>query len=411
MMTLSRSYILLSLMLLGIAFFPTYLVTSSNSTGQQLFFVLYLAFLLTLNLLFCRGYFCYSKLEFYSICFISILIGGTIFSKIDGLELGSFINHFRFIFYSIVFCLTYNLLYCQHFDEKIVAKSFLIFVLACSSFSLVQVWKPEILWFINPRTAYTFRGISLGGPFVWSYIFAFVMLPYFFYFLYLFISEVKIKYGLCSIFSLIVVVLSQSKAAYLSLIVCYFCFLIIMFFYRLRGYRLFVSISMILFIAIIFVFEMFSNDLNTVLVALEHLQSGGVDSSTSGRLRQIFSVLSIFDNGNFFQMLFGVTGDKLIIENAYFSYLQDYGIVGLITLIFFIMLLLFFSFRYLRFILLNERSNSYLVAMVISFFLMVISIPIFSLGSSPIDANKSSYYFFVYWAIVLVVLKKKVSNG
>ncbi|PMO50576.1 hypothetical protein BCT08_23540 [Vibrio splendidus] len=410
-MVLNKKTAALSFVLLSLAFFPTYLFTSSNSTGQQFFFVTYLMLLLCSNFLYFRKEYYYPKKEVLTVFITSAFIIITTLSKLSSLDLGGFVNHFRFVFYSLVLLLTFNLCCRLNINSKSVLSVFYIFLISCVIFTLVHIYKPELVAFINPREAYSFRGISIGGPFVWSYIFAFVILPIFFYFMTLLASEFKFRYAICSFLCLGLILLSQSKAAYLSIFTCYFLFSIIFIYYRLVGYKNVILSSVFIFLIILLIFQNYSHELNTVSTALETLQDGGVDSSTAGRLRQITSVLAILDGTDLSTTFFGVTGETLIIENAYFSYLQDYGLFGLLGLLFFMFALFVISFSNLKNSIVNFKADTKLIALNISFFMMVISIPIFSLGSSPIDANKSSYYLFIYWAIVLAVKKERYYNA
>jgi hypothetical protein len=155
------------------------------------------------------------------------------------------------------------------------------------------------------------------------------------------------------------------------------------------------------FILILTVLIFNSSIFDAIINGFKALIANKHDASTSGRVRQINVVLVSFNDVNLIDMFFGVNKPDDIIENAFFSYLYKYGLVGLIGYIAFYCYMLFISYRYLS----NKIGNYQYMSIFIGFNAMIVALFFFSLGSSPIDANKSSYFFFFVWAAISYIRK------
>lgn len=384
-------------------YFPTYILGRSNSVGQILFFVTYLVIASSILLLLNRSTkIVFPASESISIILVFSLIITTFITKFPFSSIAELINHSRFLFYLLVFLITLNILYKSKITPIQFKKGIGLTVFSLFLFNLAHVITPDLVSVINKRPIWDFRGISLGGPFVWSYIFAFFLIPIFYFYLNLLLSKFHLKNLLSVIFILICMLLGQSKACYLALAFSLVNYTFISIYYKLENRRKIyfgVIFFCLLIITILSVFpELFSGVLNGFTSLLQN----EVDASTSGRIRQINLTLLSVVNGNISEFIFGIKIPSEIIENAYFSYFYKYGVVGVIGLLTFYVYLTFISYKYI-YDAIKWQYDLISLSIIIGFNAMVISIYIFSLGASPIDANKSSYFFFFIWAVVLYI--------
>ncbi|MGS0683089.1 hypothetical protein ACVBIL_18265 [Shewanella sp. 125m-7] len=401
----SKSMLIMYGLWITIAFFPTYLFTSSNSIGQQFFFATYLLILIVVHFyLKTSGKLSTPKLE-CSVLFVvlALILSGFVF-KVLHVELSDFVKHLRYGFYLLVFLFTYNICISIGFESKNAVWLISFFIVSCFVFLVIQLVCYQCVSIITPRSGFDFRGINLGGPFVWSYIFSFVVCPFVFYYLFLFSNEKRIVYFVFAVLVMFVVLLSQSKASYLAFVFTSLMFFMLMYKLNIQGRRFFSLLLFLAFVLMVFVIIANADKLTVFISFFETLSKGQVDPSTAGRIRQIGTLTHIFEDELILQFLFGISNEGIIIENAYFSYLQDYGMVGLFALLLFNCFLFYISIVYIVRALASKETHT--IALALCFYCYVVSLFIYQLGASPLDANKSSYFFFSFWALVAYISRK-----
>ncbi|OUR82257.1 hypothetical protein A9Q75_05940 [Colwellia psychrerythraea] len=390
---------------LFLIYFPTYILGRSNSVGQILFFITYLLTALSVLLIINRSLkISFPAEEGISILLVFILIILSFIVKIPFSSIQELINHSRFLFYLLVFLTILNILHKSKVSPPQLKKGISVTILSLFAFNLMHVLVPDFISIINKRPIWDFRGISLGGPFVWSYIFSFFLIPFFYFYLHLLLSKFNFKNLFSVTFILICMLLGQSKACYIALAFTLVNYTLVSMYYKLDNRRKIYFGALCFCLVVITLLSVFPLLFSGVINGFTSLFSNEVDASTSGRLRQINLTLLSLTDGNISEFIFGVKVPSEIIENAYFSYFYKYGIVGVSGLILFYLYLTFVSYKYLNDAI-NRRYDLVSLSVILGFNAMVVSIYIFSLGASPIDANKSSYFFFFIWAVVLYIRK------
>ena len=405
----SKPLVILCLWLLLI-YFPTYLLGPSNSQGQILFFVTYLTVLAFTLLCLIRHRRVFIPINETGIVFIVFtLVLVTFIPKFYLSNITELINHSRFLFYGLVFLLFVNILLNSNLSSKQLKKGMDVTILTLLIFNILHLLAPTYISIINPRPIWGFRGISVGGPFVWSYIFSFFLIPLFYLYFHLLTSNFKLKDFFLLLCILIFMLLGQSKSCFIALIFTLLNYFLIAFFMKIKNrkkiYLAFLFFIGVITCALVALPELFSAIIN----GFTSLLSGDNDASTSGRLRQIEIVLSTLENESIKALIFGVNEPKAIIENAFFSYFYKYGLIGLLSLIFFYIYTLVLSYKYVK-LSMKSNYNAFNQGLVIGFNAMTLSLIFFSLGSSPVDANKSSYFFFLAWALIMYIIKENKRN-
>jgi hypothetical protein len=332
--------------------------------------------------------------------FIFIILTFTI--KLPFSSIAELINHSRFLFYLLVFIITLNILNHLYVVPTQFKKGLDLTILSLFIFNIVHILAPDLVSMINKRSIWDSRGISMGGPFVWSYIFSFLLIPIFYFHLNLLLSKFSLKIFLLTLFSLTAMLLGQSKACYIALVVTLINYMFISIYYRLDNRRKVYVGGLFFTVLVVTLLINFPEIFVGVINGFTALLNSEVDASTSGRLRQINIALLSVANGNVSEFMFGIKVPSEIIENAYFSYFYKYGVVGIMSLLLFYLYLAFVSYKYVN----DAIKNKYdliSLSIIIGFNAMVVALPIFSVGTSPLDANKSSYFFFFIWAVVLYI--------
>lgn len=384
-------------------YFPTYVLGRSNSLGQIVFFISYLV-VISLVLLATQKslYVRLPKNESISVLFIFSVIIFTFLLKIPYSTIPELINHSRFAFYLFVFLIVLNILSNSNISPKQMKKGVDLTIISLFVFNILHLIKPELVSLINNRPMWGFRGISVGGPFVWSYIFSFFLLPIFYIYLHLVLTKFSFRNLFALFFILSCLLLGQSKACYLALAFTLLNYTLISMVYKLDNRRKIYAGAFCFLIVIILTLSAFPSFFSGVIDGFISLLNGKSDASTSGRLRQINLAISSIKDANIIELLFGVGVPEEVIENAYFSYFYKYGLLGAGAIVLLYTYLFIISYKYLKYAIRN-RYDSISLSIVLGFNAMTISLFIFSLGASPIDANKSSYFFFFSWALVLYI--------
>ena len=280
--------------------------------------------------------------------------------------------------------------------------SFLAFL-----FILLQIFASDLFFvkIISQKPAIDYLGFRIGGPFEWSYVFCFCMIPTIFMGMHQYIrKEGTLFHYLITMLIVITYMLSQSKAAYISLVIFLFLWVVFSLITYKNNMKLFVAIiaSTIVFGAVIIIFwEMFSH----ILGFIEKISEGTLDASTTTRLNQ-FSVASYTLDNNFF---LGYPIKYLVIENAYVHYFYNYGVLGAVSYVaLFLTFFLDACIRLKRVAKINYGKN---VGLYIGMACFTGSIFIFALGASPTDANKASYFFyFIYGAFIASTSNRNIKD-
>ncbi|WP_220466163.1 hypothetical protein, partial [Colwellia sp. 6M3] len=175
------------------------------------------------------------------------------------------------------------------------------------------------------------------------------------------------------------------------------------FFNYKRNRKLLFYLSFLIFLIVLGIilnpdmFLHFSNFYNALV-------SGGVDSSTNTRLNQ-FEVLDVTLESNF---LLGYPLKYVIIENSYVHYFYNYGLIGVVFFV--VTKLIFLIDSFIKIDQINKVNSGINLGLYIGISCMVFSVFIFGLGSSPTDANKSSYFFYFLYGNFISVAKNGTRN-
>lgn len=401
MFTISKNALLLLFLWVALIYFPSYIVSDSNSIAQISFFLFYLTLLVLFCLLLENPLVFTLPDKGLSIVFFTfVCIALTFIPKVPTSNLVEFVNHSRFLFYFLVFVTSYQIMVRLAVPYEKFLYGLNIIVISLVIFNLIHLIYPQAVSVINNRPIWGFRGISVGGPFVWSYIFSFFLLPVFFVYFHLTLLRFNFVRFVLLTCVLILLLLGQSKACYLALVVCLLNYFIVAFLTnkvsRKKLVFIFLFFSFLITSALVMLPELFS----AIIEGFTSILEGRIDASTSGRIRQITIATEALSSGDVIPFIFGEDVPVEVIENAYFSYFYKYGVVGLFSLILFYGYLIFVSYKYLFYALIRNYSDIS-VAIFFAFNATTLSLIFFSAGSSPIDANKSSFFFFLFWSTVI----------
>jgi hypothetical protein len=393
-----------------IVFFPTYLF-GSTSTGQAYLF-LFFPIILLITYLF-LAFLNHNQYKGFKVPFLGVvlfiygvLILVTSLSKLSFIDFSLFINHFRYFSYALILCLAYNISNlligkCEELNSTLFTIFF--FVVA---FIFLQLLFPDnsLINLITKRKLSDYLGFRVGGPFDWSYVFAFCSIPVVFSFLHgLVRGENNIALTFVGYLVFFAFFLTQSKAAYISFVLLVVIWTVFSFFNYKRNRKLLFYLSFLIFLIVVGIifnpdmFLHFSNFYNA-------LASGGVDASTNTRLNQ-FEVLDVTLESNF---LLGYPLKYVIIENSYVHYFYNYGLIGVVFFV--VTKLIFLIDSFIKIVQINKVNSGINLGLYIGISCMVFSVFIFGLGSSPTDANKSSYFFYFLYGNFISVAKNGMWN-
>lgn len=387
-----------------ILFFPTYLFSERTSMGQQLLFGLFPAilFFFYLAILIAKRKF---ELKFHKSSFILLGIGAVIFttilSKVHFLELNLIINHLRYFGYFIVFVLVYNIGLLLNIKLGDIKKAYYLISFLSLLFISLQLIYPSsgLVTIISKKPAIDYLGFRVGGPLEWSYIYSFVVIPLIFIALFDFQSRtIKYTHVILAFLILISVILTQSKAAYLSFFFSFFLYIAFTLKIKRELHRKLRGILMVLGIGLILLILYSGDNFLHIYNFLTYITGEGSDGSTATRLNQLQLLRLTLENN----ILLGYPVKSRVIENAYGHYLYYYGLVGLLS---YLLLLIFFSYRIYRTI--NLRHYHKDLGIQIAVLIFAMSTFLLSVSSSPLDAHKSSYLFFMIVALYFAAMNSK----
>lgn len=392
-----RGSIVFALLLLYLVFYPTFLLANSAGESQVYLFVSFPAILIFFYLLLSSG----SSLLKINAAAISILISffllfSTIVSKLDFIDFRLILSHIRYLSYFVVFAVSVNLAFRSRMTIEHLWAVILFISAAIMAFILLQILFPGnvMVATVTNRAASDWLGYRIGGPFVWSYALAFCLIPVF---ATLFAKSLMQPFSYFRVAFLIlisaVIFGGQSKAAYLAygLIALFVPMLCV-----LRGSRPGTIISLgFMYLSLLALSSFMLNNLSdfgNIARALQSLADGTFDASTQTRLNQLSLAMVTVDRN----LLFGHPEEHIIIENAYGHYLFTFGLVGLMVFIALLSRLAFLVSAELRWLRQYDVGGQY-VPLAVGMLMFVLSVFVFSVGSSPIDGHKTSYYF---WALL-----------
>ncbi|MEI9752332.1 O-antigen ligase family protein [Moellerella wisconsensis] len=389
------------LFLILIVFFPTYLISENITISQGVLFIFFPLALCAFQL--------FKKIIIYPDPVITVFFICTLYffissaTKINILNEWIFVTHFRYIFYFLTFILTYSIFNSYSISINSFYKSLTVVYFFIFLFIIIQILIPQSYFesLFSKKPAFDYTGYRIGGPFEWSYILAFTILPIFMMNLHNIIYNKK--YDFINLFiiitSLIFIILSQSKSAYLAL---FLSILIYFIFCSIRSIKALITFVILTFILLLLSYFLFDNittdDFSHINNFINNANNGSIDGSTLNRINQIKKALILLEN-NF---LFGYPSADMVIENSYFFYAYFYGLIGLLTYLFLFSFLLFISFRNMK----KYFTHPSLNTLSVGIFFLTFSVFIFGASASPTDANKASYYFYFLWGAYVSIIKR-----
>ena len=175
----------------------------------------------------------------------------------------------------------------------------------------------------------------------------------------------------------VMLVLTQSKSVYISTFVVTIALLL----YNLKlGLTASVLRRIILILTFFtlggyYIIFFYSDQLGNIVRFINFLVSSDLDGSTATRLNQLYKIELI----TFKDFLFGSSFVTHIIENNYGYKLANFGFFGLS----FLLLLVLYLFYLSKKIFISDPCGEYF-----AFYAIALSLPIFMLGSSPLDGPK-----------------------
>lgn len=384
-----------------ITFFPTYLF-GGTSNGQIVLFSTYFVFIVLIGICFLFKYRLIVPLISLVYLLVGVIVLFTVVSKVDFIAVNLLINHCRYFVYFLVFIISYNVAY-RFGDIRVFESRLYLLALFICIFIVFQLIAPNsyLIQLVTHKPPFDYLGFRIGGPFEWSYIYAFSIFPIVVCALDRFIREGFSFVLLPAFFLFLFYLLSQSKAAYLSFVLFYFLYFLLSIYFVKNNRKLyFLSAALFLMGALLVLTNL--DKFAHVIKFFVEINNGSVDASTQTRLNQIANVqYSLEDN-----LLLGSPSKYVIIENAFAHYLYSYGFVGFIGYCIFIVINITQSFINLKNVY-SYKLKEYL-PLSIGYFFMNLTIPIYALGSSPTDANKSAYFYFVTFAFLLGCTRKKI---
>lgn len=387
-----------------IVFFPTY-VFGGLFAGQR---ILYLAYPLICGGIFLFISFSQPKIYLHWLSkFVlgcAIVLFFTVASKIAFISIYIAVTHLRYFAYAAVFIFVYSVARrLSVFPEDIGIIMNLLFLLIIL-FVVLQFLDlfPGVLATINPRSPYTWKGVQIGGPIVWSYGLGFLLLPIFYFNLSKLITS-KFQFKSIAVLAAtgLIFVLTQSKAVYVAIALTFAVFLFVTLLrsrIRIREFCLSVAMLLIVLYAISYVvsnIEDFGN-INRFLVAI---QEGGLDASTRSRMTQLGHAFDVLD----INPLLGAPDERVIIENAFGYYLYNFGIIGLLVYGVVISALLLTHLRIMQHMRKHVASTD-ARALSIGMLMYVLGALAISLAASPLDGHKSAYLFWTFNALYLAAV-------
>ena len=393
-----KGYTSLLSLFLVVVFFPSYVFDGTVSTGQALLF-LFLPALLVAYVIFTVKKWSDLIIPFEAmpIMLVAALLIFTVPSKAQFIDVNISVSHLRYLAYSVVFILSYNIFLYGGLSLKDLEKSMYVVSLLVMIFILLQLinHKHPAIAAITPRAVVNWTGFRVAGPYVWSYIFAFCSMPLIFMGIHQFASYEGTKFktlitlGIASL-----MLLTQSKAAYIAVVGFGFLWMVFYLFNYRRKFRVLLMLFSMIGIGSIILYH-YGEHFSHILKFIEAFGSGRYDNSTSARLQQ-FLLLQITVDEN---LLLGSPRVYGIIENAYAHYFYYYGITGLLSYLLLYAWLLGMTLKKARVFFKAQRGEA--MGVHVGMVAFTFSVFVYALGSSPTDANKSSYVFFILLAAYL----------
>ncbi|GEM_PF-5629919 len=381
-----------------IVFFPTYIGGMSLHTGQKFLYILYP--LAAVTLIFFIGV-KYKKISIDSvslvlIAFFSLLLASAL-AKSTFLDVRLLMAHFRYLAYFLIYVGLYNYITRRPLPGTSFIKGVIFLALIILIFIIVQLLQPSLVepLGISNRHGIDHLGFRIGGPMVWSYGLAFILIPIYSYILISIFICLKLRDALFFLVLVLTILGGQSKAAYLAIT---FCALILLF---LSGFLVntsrIVKINALFFTCLLligsFVFINLDSFGNIARFA-ETLSGSGVDASTQTRLNQLSHLEYTIENN----IWLGYPKHYVVIENAYGYYFYNYGILGLLGY-FLVMAFIFLRSWRLFFIFKKKYGDSPLTKLSAAALCFAFSAFVFSLANSPLDGHKTAYFYWSFFAI------------
>lgn len=396
-----------------IVFFPTFLNGMSLFEGQKILYLSVPLLLIIFFILMKKKKIFINDLA-YILLFIFLIQIMSIGFKIELINsFGDFLNYFRYLIYFLIFTITYSIGIYTNIKLQDVYNIIKLLFYLILFYLFINFIYPSILSSINPRPLITWNGLQIGGPFIWSYSLGFFFILIFF----TFIKFNNLNFLKKDIYSFLllsfILIMTQSKAVYLSILIIGILFFI--FYFKDKNisfnkkFKIWV-ISLVMIILLIFLIINNLELLGNIYNFINGISNDNPDSSTAGRLRQLSYLNYTIDNN----ILFGYPYVDIVIENAYGYYLYNFGLIGLLSYLFLIIFLLTKNFRLIKKYQYTIFLSNSEKALLFGFWAYTFSIAFFSLGSSILDGHKSGYLFWLllalYHSSIYNLKKEKIEN-
>ncbi|WP_335903764.1 hypothetical protein [Shewanella algae] len=400
--------------LIVFCFWPTYFLGGVN-VSQKIYYFVVAGFSLLLSLV--------SVSRFKLDSFLSIFIGYLFlffFVFIQDLEYASFfhvgviVKHFLLFIFCVCFYSILVSAFSSYEDLVRVSRAFFYLLIAQICYVILQVIYPEsdFLSIWNHKEVVTDFGLRPPGFFDWVYATCF----FYVYFIVCCILNYSFKVSavknlLLLGFLLVLVLVSQSKAGYVTVFLSILYTAFISKFFLLKNVCRIVSLMCLGVALLIFIIVGVGIDLTYISNFVQMFLDGKLDGSTG--TRQYQAELAISQGISYWNSGSPLAKDGIIIENAYLDYLFRYGILGGIFFILFMLSAWWYSFMVMRSVIMDFREGRVGVrplAVVISCHVTVFASIIINNSGSITDGYKSSFWFYIILS-VLFFAKKLVSNG
>jgi hypothetical protein len=345
---------------------------------------------------------------FYIFCFNILLF---LISFCVGISIGSINASLRdfFDFYRPLLFFLFYLLgsYATSIEKKTLEQGFnCVFIIFCC-FAFVQFVSTLDTFSLLYTKAANVKSSRLSIPFINPYDFGFCISLFSYYYLVNFIKK-SFLYIFPFLVSIILILLTQSKAVFVAFIFISFflgpIFLgvigrlqrMVISTKDLRFLLLIIGFIVLFLLALDFLVDNFPYLLSSVLRIL-----GGGEIGTSGtiRIEQFETAISFLDR-NFILYIFGHGPAKNIlphVESIYTYMIFRFGIVGLLTYFTIIGLVFVRAVRFAQF---AKNKDMFFYSFALAFGMWVASVPIVSLGNNFTEQLRSSFLFYFLSGVI-----------
>ena len=358
-------------------------VLSGVSFGQKILYILFPIICLVFAIILTKGSIKVSpKIFLLVLFFIGFDFIGLIL-KFHSLTLNTVLEYVRPLINSTLLISAFCIGKATKIDAPKLRKILNTVLLICVIFIFLQLVVPDnpIIKSVSPRTIFGNLGIWIGGPFIWSYSFGVFLLIIYSMYLFDVFNGKSMRFQIL-VFTIIIflMIFTQSKAVYLSAMFITLLAVVYKCSYRLN--TLFLKRLILLLTAItvlcVYIFLEHLENLGNIARFVNFLITREVDASTASRLAQLEKIHLV----TFVDWLFGAPSTGYEIENTYGYKLVNFGLLGVTTLLLQLTFIFLIALKMFRWVPASEYF---------AFFALSVSLPIFMLGSIPLDGPKIGY--------------------